>query len=222
MVKLVRVEVVKVVSVWMLEPDIPLMLMELGRKGFVVARVVSRPLSGYEIAPLEPPSPRGPGLLLAVRNATRIYFNPGRRSLAVEGSNAGDVVAVVEQVEQVLKNVGSDPARGVLFYEVMARGLARGNKLLLGKRVRLGSVLDSELEILPSTLVLSNADPNSKHWLIFEVKPHWTSWPEDNVYYEVNMVYRHTRDRVLQAAAHVETLFTEILEELHKLMTSQV
>ncbi len=215
MIELTRVESLRIVSVWMLEPQVPRLLMELGKRGYVTARVVPKPLAGYEITVLEPATP-GADMLIAIKGSTYVFYNRVRRSLAVEGPKASDVVRILEEVEQVLESVGSSPARGVLFYELLAKGIAKGDRLVLTKKVRLRQTLDVELDIVPTTLTLSTGDPNSTYWLHLEIKPHWTSWPEDTVYYELNLVYRDNRKKLVHIATEVEALLKELLLRLQE------
>ena len=120
------VESVSLVSVWMLEPPLPQLLWELGRRGYVTARVRPRSLGGYNITFLEPG-------IVAVKGRTYLVYDGGRRQIIVEGPDAKSVSSAFNEVEDALSTVVGDPSRGVLFYELQAKAKAHGDRLIMKK-----------------------------------------------------------------------------------------
>ncbi len=106
------VESVSMVSVWMLEPRIPELLLELRKRGYATARVRPRSLGGYDVTFIEPN-------VVAIKGSTYVAYNPGRRSIAIEGPNPDELLKVLNEVEEVLKYVGSDPVKA--FYSTNSR-----------------------------------------------------------------------------------------------------
>ena len=100
MLSLDGVESIGVVSVWMLEPDLGALLLGLRERGYATARVRPRSAGGYEIMFLEPG-------VIAIKGLTYILYNPERRILAVEGSRAEDVLAALNEVEELEASAAS-------------------------------------------------------------------------------------------------------------------
>ena len=205
MLALESIESVSLMSVWMLEPRVPELLLELGMRGYATARVRPLSLGGYNIVPLMAPN------VMAIKGLTHLVYDPGRRSITIEGPRTDELLSVFNEVEEVLRSAGSDPAKGVLFYELQAKARASGRRWTLRRSVTVAGLQGLELLVVPTSLVSGGDDPNSVRWLSLEVRPLWSSWGDERVRYEVVMVYRDRRERLVEALKNLDGLVKEIL-----------
>jgi len=93
-----------------------------------------------------------PGVV-AIKGSTYMLYNSSRRSIAVESSKVDELLHVFSEVEEVLKSVGSDPAKGVLFYELQVKARASGGKWVLKKTIKTSDLLGQDLLALPISFV---------------------------------------------------------------------
>ena len=202
-----RIESISLLSVWMLEPRLPELLIELRRRGYVTARARSRSLGGYDIIFIEPN-------VAAIKGSTFILYNPGRRTITVEGSNASELLLAFNEVEEVLKNVGSDPARGVLFYELRVKAKANGGKWALKRIVKVEDILGLNLLVVPVSFVSLEGDPNSTRWFHLDIRPLWTSWSDKKVRYEIVLIYRDTKEKLINMLENIGDVLKDILKRI--------
>ena len=208
MVVIKGIESIGLLSVWMLEPRLPELLLELRKRGYATARVKPRSLGGYDITFIEPN-------VAAIKGSTYVLYNPGRRTITVEGSNVNELLLVFSEVEGILKNVGSDPAKGVLFYELQVKARASGGRWALKKAVKAGDLLGLDLLAVPVSFVSVEGDPNSTKWFHLDVRPLWTSWSDEKVHYEVVLVYRDSRERLLNVLRNIDKVLKDVLERVN-------
>ncbi len=213
MITIESVESVSMVSVWMLEPRIPELLLELRKRGYATARVRPRSLGGYDVTFIEPN-------VVAIKGSTYVAYNPGRRSIAIEGPNPDELLEVLNEVEEVLKYVGSDPVKGVLFYELQAKARAIGSRWVLKKVVKTCDLLGLDLSIVPISFVSVEGDPNSMQWLHLDVKPLWTSWSNEKVRYEVVLVYRDSREKLVNVLKNLDNVLKDVLKRIDSVLES--
>jgi len=202
------IEVVSLASVWLLEPRVPELLLELGKRGCATARVKPKSLGGYEVVSIESD-------VVAARGSTYVLYNPVRRMIAVEGYNANEVLLVFNEVEETLKKLGSDPSKGVLFYELIAKARAWGGKLMLKETVKTSELLGQELLVIPTSFISAKGDPNKTQWLHLDVRPIWTSWAEEKVRYEVILIYRDDKGKLLNVLKNVENILKGLIEKIN-------
>lgn len=201
---------ISLLSVWMLDPRLDELLPELARQGYVTARVRPFSIGGYNVAFIEPPN------VVAVKESTYILYDFGRRSLTVEDQDPNRVFSAFQELERALKNAGSDPNRGVLFYELQARARVGGDKLVLKKGLHMGvsNALDLDLEVVPTSVVSASGDPNSTRWFQLDIRPIWSSWGGEKTYYEAVLIYRDDREAVLRILGSINLVFETLLREL--------
>jgi len=202
------IESIGLLSVWMLEPRLPELLLELRKRGYATARVRPKSLGGYDITFIEPN-------VAAIKGSTYVLYNPGRRTITIEGSNVNELPLVFSEVEEILKNVGSDPAKGVLFYELQVKARASGGRWALKKTVKAGDLLGLDLLAVPVSFVSVEGDPNSTKWFHLDVRPLWTSWSDEKVHYEVVLVYRDSRERLLNVLRNIDKVLKDVLERVN-------
>ncbi len=211
MITIEGIESVALSSIWMLNPSLPELLLELGKRGYAVARVRPRSLGGYDVIFIEPN-------VVAFRKSTFILYDPNRRMITIEGSDANDVFDVFNDVEKVLKNVGSNPDRGVLFYELLSKAKAVGNKWILNKPIKVDDLLGLDLLAIPISFVSAKGDPNSKQWFQLDIRPIWTSWSDEKVRYEVILICRDSKERLVDILKNINNVLKNILERISNIL----
>ncbi|ABL88633.1 hypothetical protein Pisl_1477 [Pyrobaculum islandicum DSM 4184] len=201
------IERVGLQSLWLLEPRIAELLARLSGRGYITARVRPRALGGYDITFIEPPN------VIAYRGSTYVMYDPSRRSLVVEGFSNNEVLAVFHEVEEILRDVGSDPKKGVLLYELQVKALARGNRPT--EVVKTSDIIGIDLLAVPMAFVSADGDPNSTRWFHLELRPVWTSWSDEKTYYEVVVIYREKKERLIDALKNIDKILREIIQRIY-------
>ena len=212
MLDLERVESVAVLSVWMLEPNLGALLVKLRERGYAAARVRPKSLGGYEILFLEPPG------VIAIKGLTYVLYNPERRVLTIEGHKAEEVLLTLNEVEENLRGVGNNPEKGVLFYELQAKAIARGSKWAIKKEVETKDLLGLNLLAMPTSFVSADDDPSSNRCLHLEVRPLWSSLSDEQVRYEVVLIYRDKKDKLVETLRRLENIMGEVLRRATTLL----
>ena len=205
MVSLDALESVGLLSVWMLEPQLPGLLAELKGKGYLTAKVRAKSTGGYSLTFIEPG-------VVAVKGSTYVLYNPERRSLTVEGSNVDETLLVFNEVEESLRRVGSGPEGRVLFYELQVKARAVGERLV-GGVVNASDVLGFNLLAIPMSFVMEDGDPNTSRWFHLDVRPIWTTWAgAGRVLYEVVVIYRDEKRVLLDTLSRLRDVLSGVLE----------
>ncbi|ADM27394.1 conserved hypothetical protein [Ignisphaera aggregans DSM 17230] len=197
-------ESVMINSMWLLDPPIQYMLPELGRRGYTVTGMMPQ-------IPIPQPIFPFPPNVIAFKAYTRVLYDPGRRVLGVEGISEDDVYRSFIELEEVLRSVGGDLQRGTIFYEFISRGRARGCRLQIGD-IEISSPESLKLSILPLVIIKRDSSPLDRDWIYLEIRPIWTSWGSEQIYYEIFTVYRGGRDEVLKFLKHSRTFVAEIMK----------
>ncbi len=205
MVVIEGIESIGFLSIWMLGPLLSELLLELRKRGYATARVKPKSLGDYEITFIEPN-------VAAIKGSTYILYDPGRRTLTIEGANADELLLVFNEVENILKSVGSDPAKGVLFYELQVKALASGSRWVLRRTVKVNDLLGLDLLVVPISFVSADGDPNSTRWFHLSVRPLWTSWSDERIRYEVVLIYRDDKERLVNVLRNIDSVLKEVLK----------
>ena len=208
MIVIEGIEIISLLSLWMLEPRLPELLLELRKRGYATARVKPKSLGGYDITFIEPN-------VAAIKGSTYVLYNPGRRTITIESSNVNELSLVFNEVEEILKNVGSNPAKGVLFYELQVKAKVSGGKWALKKTVKVEDLLGLDLLVVPVSFVSIEGDPNSTRWFHLDVRPLWTSWSDEKIHYEAVLIYRDSRERLLNVLRNIDKVLKEVLERIN-------
>jgi len=207
MIAISTIELISLLSVWMLEPRLPETLVELRKRGYVTAKVKPRDVGGYDITFIE-------SNVVAIKGSTYIQYNPGRRSISIGSSNVKELLFVFNEVESILKEKGSDPNKGALFYELKVKAKAVGNRLVLRNRIETDDLLGVKLLAIPISFVAEDADPNRAQWFHLDIRPIWTSWPNEKIHYEIILVYRDDKDKLIKFLENIEEKLNEFLKRV--------
>ncbi len=194
-------------SMWMLDPPIHYLLPELGRRGYMVIGGLPQ----VAVVP-QPAFPLQPNVI-AFKALTRVLYEPARRVLGIEGASEDDVYRSFEELEDVLRIVGGDPQRNIMFYEMIVRGRARGCKIFSGD-IEISFPIGLKLSALPLSFIKKGCSPSDREWFSIELRPIWTSWSSENIYYEVLVIYRGGRDDMLKFLKHVRSSIAEALKTI--------
>lgn len=213
MVVIEGIENISLLSAWILEPRLPELLLELRKRRYATARVKPKSLGGYSIMFIEPG-------VAAIKGSTYVLYNPDRRTLTIEGSNVDELLPVFNEVEEVLRSVGSDPAKGVLFHELQVKALASGGRWALRKTVKVSDLLGLDLLVVPISFVSANGDPNSTRWFHLDVRPLWTSWTDEKVRYEVVLVHRDDKERLVNVLRDIDNVLKEVIKRASDFLES--
>ena len=108
----IAIQLVRVATMFTLDPDIILLLMHLSRKGYATAFARSS-LGGASITPIIPPN------VIAIKGDVRIDYDFYRRSLGIEGSNPLEVAPAFHDVWEALKNLGIDLQKALIPCEAI-------------------------------------------------------------------------------------------------------
>ena len=199
--------VIRISSVWVLNLDLVSLIHKLKELGYNVARIKVRPPDGIGLLPLEPPD------VIAAKGLCSIGYDHGRRVLYVEGQRPADVLAVFNEVENVLKDLGTDPEEA-LFYELMANVKARIRHLrpLKGRDLEVADIIGYNLKLVGGSFVAG--EPNSTRFLELRLFPLWTRWKGPDGLYTIIVVYRDERRRLLEFLKHFEEKLVAVLRRV--------
>lgn len=193
--------------VWIIDPDIPGLLLHLAQKKFITApqRVQD---DGYQIAFLEPPD------VVAVKNRLRICFNPNRRILAVEGEEVEQLKNTVQEVWNALQELGINPDQQALVKEIEIVGRVKDLKLREKKLNNLEGTNFPLIAMCP-VVVMKNGNPNSAHWFHFRLTPVWAVWAEEKKRgFHFGLVYRDKKDALFNFLEKAEEAIKDLLNQI--------
>ncbi len=198
---------IRISSVWVLNLDLVSLIHKLRELGYNVARIKVKPPDGIGLLPLEPPD------VIAAKGLCSIGYDHGRRVLYVEGQRPTDVLAVFNEVENVLKDLGTDPGKA-LFYELMANVKARIGRLRLlrGHDLEVADIIGYNLKLVGGSFVAG--EPNSIKFLELRLLPLWTRWKGPDGLYTIIIVYRDERSKLLEFLKHFEEKLVAVLRRV--------
>ncbi len=82
-------------------------------------------------------------------------------------------------------------------------------------------LLGLDLSIVPISFVSVEGDPNSSmQWLHLDVKPLWTSWSNEKVRYEVVLVYRDSREKLVNVLKNLDNVLKDVLKRIDSVLES--
>jgi len=206
---MVEIGRVTILSVWMLLPDLVLLLNALRQNDYVTAPI--RPThDGYDLATLERPN------VIAAKGPVRIHVDFNRRTLGIESHSSEAVLKAFADVERIIEQSGLDLSSNPLFYEVQVR--ARVSDFPSPMRtIETTSITDFRLLQVPSLFVMADGDPNSDRWLDLRLTPIWTLWPnEEKRLFDLVLVYRDAKDRLMGFLENMQTKLDELLDMISK------
>jgi hypothetical protein len=198
---------IRVTTVFMLDPDIPMLLNKLAGRGYVTARV-RHTLDGATITFIEPPN------VIAGRGAVRVDYDFSRKVLGVEGSSPKEVLHALDDVEDCLKELIVDVEKALIPYEAIVVAEASFKPKFTGIKCALRDLLGFDLRLMEGGFVREYGDPASNRWFYLKVSPIWSSYRvggEENLY-RVSIVYRDEKSKLVNFIGNVEDILRKLLE----------
>lgn len=202
-------QLIKISTVFMLNPSLPILLGKLAKNGYVTSLVREMDDSA-NIAFIEPPD------VIAGKGATRISYNFGRRTLSVEGAMPKEVLSTFKEVEVFLKEMGIKIEKALIPCELTAVASVELIPKFAGKTYDFTESLGYKLQLAEGGFVLSEGDPASNKWLSFKLNRVWSSdiKTKKGYPYRLKLLLREKKTKVFQLLDNLENVFETILKEV--------
>lgn len=197
---------VRLVTIWMLQPDYPSFRHALEDKGYVLKGMRS-----------------GATIHVATKGSIEVVSNIERRTTGVESEKSTrDLQVAQEDLEQIYLELGIEE-NNLLTYEFTGSFIASSTRSPLGLiksfnlenniLQKIGSVLDED--IVPVGLKLTNKEgnPTSKDWLQIAIEP---LYPTANKRYQIHVIYRGEKGKVNEFIKKIEKNLSKIIEKLEE------
>ena len=200
---------IRVTTVFMLDPDIPMLLNKLAGRGYVTARV-RHTLDGATITFIEPPN------VIAGRGAVRVDYDFNRRTLGIEGPNPKEVLRALNDVEDCLKELNVDVQKALIPCEAILVAEASLKPKFTNTKYAFRDLFGFDLKLMEGGFVREDGDPTSNEWFHLRVSPIWSSYRvggSENLY-RVSIVYRDERLKLVNFIGNVEDILRKLLEEI--------
>ena len=200
---------IRVVTTFMLDPDVVLLLSYLSKMGYVTAPT-RLGLGGTSITPIMPPN------IIAMKGNVKVDYDFSRRSLGVEGLYAREVASTLQDLWQALKNLNIDVERALVPYEVIVVALASLSPKF-SNNVEASDLLGFNLRMVEASFALENGDPTSpSKWLHIMITPVYSSYrpSERENLYRIEAVYRDEKEKVLKFIENVDNILKSLLERV--------
>lgn len=201
---------VRVATMFMLDPDIILLLTDLSRRGYAIAFARSS-LGGASITPIIPPN------IIAIKGNVRIDYDFHRRSLGVEGSNPREVALAFHDVWDALKNLGIDLQRALIPCEAIVIASASLSPRFGNNRIEALDLLGYNLRMTEASFTLEDGDPASPtKWFHIKIAPVYSSYKpsKKESLYRIEVVYRDEKEKALRFIESVGDILTKLLERV--------
>ena len=200
---------IRVVTTFMLDPDVVLLLSYLSKMGYVTAPT-RLGLGGTSITPIMPPN------IIAMKGNVKVDYDFSRRSLGVEGLYAREVASTLQDLWQALKNLNIDVERALVPYEVIVVALASLSPKF-SNNVETSDLLGFNLRMVEASFALENGDPTSpSKWLHIMITPVYSSYrpSERENLYRIEVIYRDEKEKVLKFIENVDNILKSLLERV--------
>lgn len=200
---------VRIATVFMLDPDIPMLIRKLAGKGYITARVRPTP-EGATIGFIEPPN------VIAGRGNIRIDYDFGRRVLGIESPTSKEAINALNEVESILKEMGVDIKKALVPYEaiVIAEDLLKPK--FTGNLYNFKDLLGFNLKPVSAELVMEEGDPSSNKWFHMKISPIWSAYKtgEEESLNRITVTYREERAKLLNFLENLEDILKKIMSEV--------
>jgi len=196
---------------FMLDPDIILLLTHLSKKGYATAFARLDLGGSSTVTPIMPPN------VIAIKGNVRVDYDFSRRSLGVEGSNPQEVASAFQDVLDVLKSLGIDLQKALILCEAIVIASVSLSPKFSSNRVEVLDLLGYNLRIVEAGFALEDGDPASPtRWLHVRVVPIYSSYKpsEKENLYRVEVVYRDEREKMMRFIENVVNVLMELLKRV--------
>jgi hypothetical protein len=200
---------IRIATTYLLDPDIPMLLIKLAGKGYVTARV--RPtLEGATISFIEPPN------IIAGKGTVRVDYDFGRRTLGIESPNSKEILKVLNEIEDCLREINVDIQKALIPYEVIVIAEAFLKPRFTENRYTFRDLFDFDFRLMEGSFVNEGGDPTSNKWFHLKISPIWSSYKGSDTenLYRITIVYREERLKLINLIENIENILKKLLEEV--------
>jgi len=193
----------------MLDPDITVLLRKLAEKGYITARV-KLALEGATVSFLEPPN------VIAGKGTVRIDYNFERRALGIESSNPQELLYVLNEVEDCLRELNIDIQKALVPYELIVTAIASLKPKFTDIKYAFKDILGFNLKLMEGGFISEGEEPTSSRWLHLRIFPIWSSYRADSreYPYRVTIIYRDEKPKIVDFIKDIEGILKKLLEEV--------
>ncbi|MBC7327005.1 hypothetical protein H5T87_02685 [bacterium] len=209
---------VRIATVFMLDPALHLFIRKLGEKGYITPRV--RPtLEGVDIGFIEPPSviAGAPAGVIAGKGNIKIDYNLVRRALGIESPIPEEVIKAVNEVEDILKEIGIDLKQKALIpYEVIVIAEEFLKPKFEDNVYLFEDILGFNLRLAKTSFIMDKGDPSSNKWFHMEIFPLWGAYkPEEKKNpHRLTITYRDEKSKLLNFLEHLEDILKKLIDKV--------
>lgn len=204
-----QIELIKVSTIFMLDPNLTMLIEKLGQKKYVTAHVRQQP-DGATIAFLEPPD------VIAGKGSVRVTYNFGRRTLSVEGSISTEVCGALTDIEDCLKELRVEIEKALIPFEVTVVAETELKPKFTDSVYDCVHLLGFKLRLAEGGFIIDGGDPTSNNWFSVNLTPVWSSYAitERGCLYRIRITYRDETRKIFQFLQNLEDVLKRILEEV--------
>jgi len=200
---------IRIATLFLLDPDIPMLLSKLAGKGYVTARV--RPtVDGATFVFIEPPN------VIAGKGTVRVDYDFGRRTLGIESPNSKEVLNALDEVWSCLGEINVDIQKALIPYEVIVIAEASLKPRFIENKYAFKDLFDFDLRLMEGGFVNDGGDPTSNKWFHLKISPIWSSYKgsdEENLY-RITIVYREEKLKLINFIENLENILRKLLERV--------
>ena len=200
---------IRIATLFLLDPDIPMLLSKLAGKGYVTARV--RPtVDGATFVFIEPPN------VIAGKGTVRVDYDFGRRILGIESPNPKEVLNALDEVWSCLGEINVDIQKALIPYEVIVIAEASLKPRFIENKYAFKDLFDFDLRLMEGGFVNEGGDPTSNKWFHLKISPILSSYKgsdEENLY-RVTIVYREEKLKLINFIENLENILRKLLERV--------
>jgi hypothetical protein len=198
---------IRIATVFLLEPDIPVLLDKLARKGYVRASV--RPtLEGATIGFIEPPN------VIAGKGTVRVDYNIERRILGIESPNPKEILSALDEVESCFKEMNVSIDKALIPYEAIIVAEALLKPRFTDNKYTFKDLLGFDLRLMEGGFVSEGGEPTSNKWFHLKISPIWSSYKvgEGENLCRITIVYREEKLKLINFIENIENILGKLLE----------
>jgi len=200
---------IRIATLFLLDPDIPMLLSKLAGKGYVTARV--RPtVDGATFVFIEPPN------VIAGKGTVRVDYDFGRRTLGIESPNSKEVLNALDEVWSCLGEINVDIQKALIPYEVIVIAEASLKPRFIENKYAFKDLFDFDLRLMEGGFVNEGGDPTSNKWFHLKISPILSSYKgsdEENLY-RITIVYREEKLKLINFIENLENILRKLLERV--------
>lgn len=205
---MLQIMLVRIATVFMLDPDITALIENLAKKAYITAR--SRPeLEGATITFVEPPN------IIAGKGAIKVYYDFGRKTLGVESPSSRETLSALNDIEECFKEIGVNIEKALIPFELTVIAKASLKPKFTNNIYNFTDLLGFNLRLVECGFTMEGGDPNSNKWLHARVVPLWSSYRTNGEnLYRVTLVYRDDKSKLLRFLENLEEVLRRFLGEV--------